>query len=217
MAIILLKFLWCRPLSTTWTGECSIDVNPAISTVTAALNISSDLLLLTLFVSVIASLKIRNRALYASIFLLLIGSCTAVMGAVRYAVIWQFIKASQESINNLKNVFTWTTVEIRLAILAACLPAFRVFLRRQGIVSVQRANKPSNLSYSAGGKSTFTASHSNTRHSGILEDFAPPKGSIRIRNDVEIELESRPSEGSNQGSQQSLETLWPPPVTRYHM
>ncbi|KAL7271096.1 hypothetical protein RUND412_006170 [Rhizina undulata] len=134
VASILMKFLWCRPFHRNWSigpDKCTFAIALPVNTTTTVFNITTDVALLSLFVFITYTLQLRNRELLGAIFVLIVGTCTVVTASIRFAVIYGSIKQSQASYRNTKKMLFWTNVEMGMAMLAVCLPAFRVLLRKR--------------------------------------------------------------------------------------
>jgi len=197
LASIILHLSWCRPIATNWEidGTCNTAIALPINTNTTALNMASDIGLLALFVGVLRRTRIHNRELYGAVFVSVIGTCTLISSAVRYAIIFKIIKTSVESDENLTLFLFWTYMEIRLFVFAACLPACRVFLRTNKERQRARWWASAGSSLTTGnrifGKGLSRTGRPETQ-SIVLED------TIRVTTEVGISYTGSPTESKEE-------------------
>ncbi|KAI5786965.1 hypothetical protein DFH27DRAFT_603537 [Peziza echinospora] len=148
---MLMHALYCRPIQTAWIiGPANCNSQRNIPTLTAATftNVLNDILIMALPITVLRSLNLRRRDLFALSFVFIVGVVTILAAVIRYAVVYEtFRKPSaptnvEKKINDIMVVMSWCFIEAYLAQIAFCLPAFRVFLRSK---SADSSTRPTGL------------------------------------------------------------------------
>ncbi|KAG0125292.1 hypothetical protein HOY82DRAFT_493150 [Tuber indicum] len=137
VAVIIINLMWCRPLSRTW--EVVVPTDPQycmyldlpVLAIHFSLNISTDLFLLSFSLILLRSVHMQRREVAGFAFVILIGS-TSIIGAIaRVAVIFPYWDDYIQRYEWKQKAAIWSMVEGSAAIIACCLPSFRLFIRNK--------------------------------------------------------------------------------------
>lgn len=161
------------------------------------------------------TLDLKKREFYASIFVVCIGGLTVIAASIRYGLILNTILTNNATLENVKQSLLWTRVEVGLSLLAACLPVFRVFLRRHkdvaGVYSTDSGHVGSHMRsrrFTMQSKhQTFDDHQSATEMENFRSDQDPNgSGGINVQTEFRVDVESTAS------ASDSVRELWPEPT-----
>ncbi|KAL7270631.1 hypothetical protein RUND412_006660 [Rhizina undulata] len=124
---------YCWPLERNWaTGDAKCI--PVLTTIGMRLqswtNMGSDLLLITIPLLTILPMSLGRRERYALIMIFSIGALSLVATIIRYVQVKEIVKYAVDSVDAMRGVLVWTTVEKLLAFVAFCLPSLRVLFSK---------------------------------------------------------------------------------------
>ncbi|KAF8538855.1 hypothetical protein BDD12DRAFT_840647 [Trichophaea hybrida] len=142
LANMLLNLLWCLPLNRNWTFDrhpkCPAAVGlPSLVTGTAS-NIITDFLLMIIPLALLRSLMLGKREYIGIAFVVFLGSVCIISAAIRFCGYYSIMitKQSQMTQISIDGLILWGNVDIAVALIAVCLPAFRVLLRNGRSTSI---------------------------------------------------------------------------------
>ncbi|KAH9204971.1 hypothetical protein DL95DRAFT_493910 [Leptodontidium sp. 2 PMI_412] len=127
------EFLFnCRPIAKTWDitityGSC-IEMSK-IFAVHGGLNIATDIAMLILPVVMVRKLQLPRREKVALAGLFMTGTLVCIVSIIRLKKVL-FIISAADITWFASDVVIWTTVEVNVGIICACLPSFKPLLRR---------------------------------------------------------------------------------------
>ncbi|KAL7266248.1 hypothetical protein RUND412_011214 [Rhizina undulata] len=128
----LVYMLWCRPLSTVWVSAsrnfddfCYPENEMVVFTVSFVFNLTSELLLLIIPITLMSRLQLSPRDRWGLIFIFFLGGVSIASGIARFIELRTFIIGEN---NDLDKVMIWTVAECFCGEIAVCLPALRVLL-----------------------------------------------------------------------------------------
>ncbi|ETS84582.1 hypothetical protein PFICI_02607 [Pestalotiopsis fici W106-1] len=134
VAFIITALLQCRPISYNWTnwrgeggGQC-IDIS-AVAWANAAVSIALDLFMLGIPLSQLRQLNLHWKKKVGVALMFCVGTFVTIVSIIRLASLVEF----RESTNLTWDYFgvaLWSTVEITVGIICACMPAIRLILVR---------------------------------------------------------------------------------------
>jgi fucose permease len=152
LALTILNIVQCRPVSAAWmspvpaTAHCTNIVTLYLSS--APLNIITDLAILFLPMPILTSMRLPKKQKIILVITFGFGIFVAIVDVVRIAYLQDAQRATliaaqsnqDESGTNQRNTsdfswyaslsFMWSTVEINLGIMCACVPAMKPLVRR---------------------------------------------------------------------------------------
>ncbi|PWW74159.1 hypothetical protein C7212DRAFT_331088 [Tuber magnatum] len=142
VTVIIINLMWCRPLSRTW--EVVVPTDPQycmfldlpVLVIHLSFNISTDLFLLIFSLILLRSVHMQRREAAGFAFVILIGGISIIGAIARVAVILPYWDDYIQRYEWKQKAAIWSMVEQSAAIVACCLPSFRLFLRNR------RANNP---------------------------------------------------------------------------
>ncbi|EKG20982.1 hypothetical protein MPH_01707 [Macrophomina phaseolina MS6] len=128
---ILLSVFSCTPVNFFWirtsAGHC---VNfKALWFSHAALNIFSDVLIISLPMPVIKGLNIPTKQKFALMAIFALGAFGCVTSILRLKALHQVADSTDQSYDNV-GAAVWSNVEINVAIMCASLPTFKALIKR---------------------------------------------------------------------------------------
>ncbi|KAH6701291.1 hypothetical protein BKA61DRAFT_204051 [Leptodontidium sp. MPI-SDFR-AT-0119] len=127
------QFLFnCRPIAKNWDitityGSC-IEMSK-IFAVHGGLNIATDIAMLILPVIMVRKLQLPRREKVALAGLFMTGTLVCIVSIIRLKKVLFFISTADITWF-ASDVMIWTTIEVNVGIICACLPSFKPFLRR---------------------------------------------------------------------------------------
>ncbi|KAJ0163189.1 hypothetical protein CTA2_3374 [Colletotrichum tanaceti] len=131
-AFIFLAVFQCTPISFYWTkwdlehaGTC-LDIN-AIAWANAGISILLDFWMLALPLSQIRSLNLHWKKKVGVAMMFFVGTFVTVVSILRLQSLVQFAKSQNPTWDQF-DVALWSTVEINVGIICACMPSIRVIL-----------------------------------------------------------------------------------------
>ncbi|KAK6076408.1 CFEM domain-containing protein [Seiridium cupressi] len=134
LGFIVTALLQCRPISYNWTnwrgeggGQC-INIS-AVAWANAAVSISLDLFMLAIPLSQLRELNLHWKKKVGVALMFCVGTFVTVVSIIRLASLVEF----RESTNltwDYWGVSLWSTVEITVGIICACMPSMRLILVR---------------------------------------------------------------------------------------
>ncbi|KAI1344721.1 CFEM domain-containing protein [Xylariaceae sp. FL0016] len=134
LAFILTAILQCQPISYNWTnwrgeggGTCA-NVN-AIAWANACVSIALDIWMLALPLSQLSELKLHWKKKVGVALMFCVGTFVTVVSVVRLTSLVEF-RESRNLTWDYWNVSMWSTVEITVGIICACMPSLRSILIR---------------------------------------------------------------------------------------
>ncbi|RPB05296.1 hypothetical protein L873DRAFT_1663442 [Choiromyces venosus 120613-1] len=147
VAIVIINLMWCRPLSRTWEVVVPIDpqycmyLDLPVLGIHFAFNISTDLFLLLFSLILLRSVHMQRREAAGFAFVILIGSISIVGAIARLAVILPHWDNYVKRYEWKQKAAILSMVEQSSAIIACCLPAFRLFLRDKKAKTTSRTSR----------------------------------------------------------------------------
>lgn len=134
LAFIVTALLQCRPISYNWTnwrgeggGQC-VNIS-AVAWANAAVSIALDLFMLGIPLSQLRQLNLHWKKKVGVALMFCVGTFVTIVSIVRLASLVEF----RESTNLTWDYFgvsMWSTVEIAVGIICACMPSIRLILVR---------------------------------------------------------------------------------------
>ncbi|KAL7276631.1 hypothetical protein RUND412_000367 [Rhizina undulata] len=139
VANILLITLACRPISMTWEPGvyfCYPFSFMSVLVTNFVTNITTDLLILTLPIIVLRTLKLKKSTLSALAFVTLIALVAMVAATLRFYFLYRLNRGDigsdepfQKTFAEIHSTITWTVFESWMVFFAFGLPPLRIFLR----------------------------------------------------------------------------------------
>jgi hypothetical protein len=102
---------------------------PSLITGTAS-NILTDLILMVIPLALLRSLMLGKREYLAIAFVVFLGSVCIVSAAVRFVGYYSIMITKNMMTISVDGLILWSNVDIAVSLIAVCLPAFRVLLRK---------------------------------------------------------------------------------------
>lgn len=133
LLMMLLQFTLCLPIKRNWSigaDRCQVSEQTPGAEVQLATNVFSDLLLLSIPVLTVRSLKLPRSEKYAISAILLVGSVVPLMAITRFAIVWEIAHQGKFGPDQLRTNIAMAAVEALMADITFFLPALRVFYRR---------------------------------------------------------------------------------------
>ncbi|CUS08403.1 unnamed protein product [Tuber aestivum] len=135
VTVIIINLMWCRPLSRTW--EVVVPTDPQycmfldlpVLAIHFSFNISTDLFLLLFSLILLRSVHMQRREAAGFAFVIVIGSISIIGAIARVGVILPYWDDYIQRYEWKQKAAIWSMVEQSAAIIASCLPSFRLFLR----------------------------------------------------------------------------------------
>lgn len=164
---ILLSIFSCTPVDLFWnrtkTGHC-VDFK-ALWFTHAALNIFSDVLIISLPMPVIKNLNIPRKQKFALMAIFALGAFGCVTSILRLKALYAVADSQDQSYDNV-GAAVWSNVEINVAIMCASLPTFKALLKRlfPHLLSTDQASRSAANKYGVSGGWRAR----NTRQHGTL-------------------------------------------------
>ncbi|KAK2031714.1 CFEM domain-containing protein [Colletotrichum zoysiae] len=131
-AFVLTAVFQCRPIHYFWTkwdglheGSCA-SAN-AVSWSNASISIALDLWMLAIPLWQLRSLKLHWKKKVGVVLMFVIGTFMTVVSIIRLQSLVSFAKGHNATMDFL-DVSVWSTIEICVGIMCACLPAMRMIL-----------------------------------------------------------------------------------------
>ncbi|KAM0329437.1 hypothetical protein ACHAQA_004745 [Verticillium albo-atrum] len=131
---IFIAIFQCQPISYFWTkwdgeheGQC-LDIN-AIAWANAAISIALDFWMLTLPLSQIRTLRLHWKKKVGVTLMFCVGTFVTVVSILRLQTLVAFAKTHNPTWDQYE-VAKWSTIEINVGIICACMPALRLILVR---------------------------------------------------------------------------------------
>jgi len=138
--IFLCTFI-CTPVSQNWAiiPQCNILTSKATLYTNYTLNCATDFFIFALPLFIVHSLKLDMRQKFGFALVILIGLVSICASTARFVEMFQFRQAyasgSFRTLDQfgemLLSIEDWSLAECWTALLAFCLPSFKVFLRRR--------------------------------------------------------------------------------------
>lgn len=139
LSVIITSFTWCRPLKTNWTlgpELCSPQTSVFPVAFTSVLHIITDMMVLGIPLLILRTLHLQRAQVVAVYFVFGIGFLAFSVALVSFALQIQIVRIDSHSPSYLvdleikaERVYLAGTAECSIAIVGACLPSLRVFLR----------------------------------------------------------------------------------------
>ncbi|KAF2731278.1 hypothetical protein EJ04DRAFT_545296 [Polyplosphaeria fusca] len=134
VAFVIAGIFQCRPISFYWTnwdgehkGKC-IDIN-ALGWANAAISITLDFWMLAIPLSQLLHLKLAWKKKIGVAMMFCVGTFVTVVSIIRLQSLVHFAKSINATWDQWE-VSNWSTIEINVGIICACMPAIRVVLVR---------------------------------------------------------------------------------------
>ncbi|KAH6651625.1 hypothetical protein BKA67DRAFT_692892 [Truncatella angustata] len=134
VGFIVTALLQCRPISYNWTnwrgeggGQC-IDIS-AVAWANAAVSIALDLFMLGIPLSQLRELKLHWKKKIGVALMFVVGTFVTIVSIIRLASLVEFRESTNLSWDYF-GVSMWSTVEITIGIICACMPSMRLILVR---------------------------------------------------------------------------------------
>ncbi|KAI1634864.1 hypothetical protein F4809DRAFT_616535 [Biscogniauxia mediterranea] len=134
LSFIIAAVFQCWPISYNWTswrgegGGTCVNIS-AIAWANAAVSISLDLWMLALPLSQLRELKLHWKKKVGVVLMFCVGTFVTVVSIIRLASLVEF-RGSTNLTWDYWGVSLWSTVEITIGIICACMPAMRLILIR---------------------------------------------------------------------------------------
>ncbi|KXH27473.1 CFEM domain-containing protein [Colletotrichum salicis] len=132
LTFIFVAIFQCQPISFYWTkwdgnrnGQC-LDIN-AIAWANAGISIVLDIWMLALPLSQIKGLNLHWKKKVGVAMMFFVGTFVTVVSILRLQSLVAFAKSQNPTWDQFE-VATWSTVEINVGIICACMPSIRVIL-----------------------------------------------------------------------------------------
>ncbi|CRK09486.1 hypothetical protein BN1708_002171 [Verticillium longisporum] len=200
VVFIFIAAFQCKPISYYWTswdgehqGHC-LDIN-AIVWANAGITIVLDFWMLTLPLSQITALTLHWKKKIGVTLMFCVGTFVTVVSILRLQTLVAFAKTRNPTWDQF-GILTWSTIEINVGIICACMPALRLILVRFfPRILGSTCQGTSDLSRYYVKSASNTGNHRSRRHFGT-ESHA--RSSNRDRGDAESASSDGP-EGVSQG------------------
>ncbi|KAF2681989.1 hypothetical protein K458DRAFT_343059 [Lentithecium fluviatile CBS 122367] len=132
IAFVTAAIFQCNPVSYYWTrfdgthhGKC-ININ-GLGWANAAISIALDLWMLGLPLSQVFSLKLAWKKKVSVALMFFVGTFVTVVSIIRLQSLIHFANSTNPTWDQV-DVSNWSTIEINVGIMCACMPALRVIL-----------------------------------------------------------------------------------------
>ncbi|TGZ76254.1 hypothetical protein EX30DRAFT_266093 [Ascodesmis nigricans] len=130
LILIILYLSWCTPIERNWTApiiehrKCGFNPSRTAQTIQTAFNISTDLLIMLIPLSILNSLRLGTHEKFALAFVFTIGGFIVVASGIRYGIVMKSLSQNY-NLQTIRDMERWSVVECTMALLAFCLPALR--------------------------------------------------------------------------------------------
>jgi len=151
ITVILYHATMCIPIQRNWDliPHCSILRSNNALDISFSSNVLTDLPVMLLPLTVIRRLHLSKRQKLGFLFVFALGLLTISMSTVRFLDIQLFKELNRVSHNKTEdyanrnvNLEMWSFAEMWTALLAVCLPSFRVYLRSTAEIKRARTASP---------------------------------------------------------------------------
>ncbi|GAB1732553.1 hypothetical protein NU195Hw_g5600t1 [Hortaea werneckii] len=133
VAFLLVSVFQCRPLSYAWhhwdgehSGTCN-NIN-AQGWTSAAFNVILDVIVIALPLPLLAKLQLNKRKKFLVILMFSVGFVVTIISILRLQVLVQFGNTTNFTYH-YKSVGYWSTAELDLAVICACMPGIRLLIK----------------------------------------------------------------------------------------
>ncbi|KAF8472817.1 hypothetical protein BDZ91DRAFT_760280 [Kalaharituber pfeilii] len=122
---------WARPIEVNWSPNLALVLDEAalasftVNTIVSALNIATDLIVISLPLLIISTLRLRRPEKLALVFVFSMGGLSIAASVARYAILYPYIRKPPLTIATLHVLEIWGTVEMAAGALAFSLPSLR--------------------------------------------------------------------------------------------
>ncbi|CAK7211440.1 hypothetical protein SCUCBS95973_001116 [Sporothrix curviconia] len=162
----------CSPISFYWTswdgahtGHC-LNVN-AIGWANAAISIALDIWMLAVPLWQLRSLRLHWKKKISVVFMFLVGTFVTVVSVLRLQSLLSFANSTNPTWDNY-DVINWSTIEINVGVICACLPAARLILVHFFPRVLGSSQRYYNQYYnSGGGPNGNSQANQNSRSGGV--------------------------------------------------
>ncbi|KXT09771.1 hypothetical protein AC579_6150 [Pseudocercospora musae] len=134
IAFLLISVFQCRPIECAWTHwdlehDCHCNNINAQGWTSAAFNVILDVLTLGLPLPMLWKMTLNKRKKFLVMLMFSLGFFVTIVSILRLQVLIEF-GASQNPTWDYRAVGYWSTIELHAAVVCACMPAIRNFIRR---------------------------------------------------------------------------------------
>ncbi|RMX97551.1 hypothetical protein D0868_10588 [Hortaea werneckii] len=133
VAFLLVSVFQCRPLNYAWhhwdgehNGTCN-NIN-AQGWTSAAFNVILDVVVIALPLPLLAKLQLNKRKKFLVMLMFSVGFVVTVISILRLQVLVQFGNTTNFTYH-YKSVGYWSTAELDLAVICACMPGIRLLIK----------------------------------------------------------------------------------------
>ncbi|PSR80260.1 hypothetical protein BD289DRAFT_441093 [Coniella lustricola] len=132
VAFVLAGMFQCWPISYFWTkwdgehaGKC-FDVN-ALGWANAAISIATDFWMLALPLSQLRALRLPWRKKVGVSLMFMVGIVITIFSIIRLKALVRYVNSPNVTFDNF-GVFVWSTLEVNIGMICACMPVMRQML-----------------------------------------------------------------------------------------
>jgi len=177
-----IALLWCRPISDNWdhAARCSFLRERSIYVHATVEHIVSDALVIGFGLAMMRQLSCPRKEMLGAIVIASIGMASVGISIARAVLVWN---------ERFSDDMLFCSVEISSGVMAACLPAFRAYLRsawspkKKGIPEEKSSPSGSTRGVPPG---YFTQAHTDELESA--EEAKPEFSAMVVREDINVEL-----------------------------
>ncbi|RMY79527.1 hypothetical protein D0864_09078 [Hortaea werneckii] len=214
VAFLLVSVFQCRPLSYAWhhwdgehSGTCN-NIN-AQGWTSAAFNVILDVIVIALPLPLLAKLQLNKRKKFLVILMFSVGFVVTIISILRLQVLVQFGNTTNFTYH-YKSVGYWSTAELDLAVICACMPAIRLLIKwamPRLVGDTTRAGTPA--PFSSGGYATGQSGLSYEKKSRGSRPSRDLMKSDRDDKDFIPLVNVNEANEFNQGSTAEHDADWP--------
>ncbi|PVH81289.1 hypothetical protein DL98DRAFT_559877 [Cadophora sp. DSE1049] len=187
VVFVLLAIFQCSPISFYWKnwdgehqGKC-LNIN-ALGWANAAISIVLDFWMLAIPISQLIHLKLHWKKKVGVAMMFVVGTFVTVVSIIRLQSLVTFAKSANPTWDNVP-VSIWSTVEISVGMICACMPTIRILLvslfpKIMGTTQLSRT--PNKYYNSSRGQHTATGGNISV---------VRPRGKSTSENDTDMEVE----------------------------
>ncbi|KAJ1326892.1 CFEM domain-containing protein [Microdochium nivale] len=193
ISFVLAAALQCRPVSYNWTSwrepsqKAQCRDSSVIAWANAGISIALDLWMLYLPLSQVRSLNLHWKKKVGVAAMVVVGTFVTVISIVRLASLVKFRKTANTT-NDYWGVTVWSTVEITVGIMCACMPSMRVILVRIWPRLFGSSSYASNSQYA----NHYAKGSKNRTGTGSQVDNPPSKNKSAVRSSWKPKFSKRP-------------------------
>ncbi|CAK7201709.1 hypothetical protein SEUCBS139899_004421 [Sporothrix eucalyptigena] len=208
LTFIFIGIFQCRPISYYWTnwdgehtGTC-LNVN-AIGWANAAISIALDFWMLAIPLYQLRKLRLHWKKKLSVVFMFTVGTFVTVVSILRLHSLLSFANSTNPTWDNYE-VINWSTIEINVGIICACLPSARLILVHFFPRVLGSSQRSYNHYYNSGGGPN---GNSQANQNGSRAGAGGTNASRGARGSRSIPLVSTASNRHQKGTNTTITTI----------